>query len=72
MSERNPTEVASCGCPYDPEYDEGHLGWHLVENHIPEELEAVRRDVERADDRLGALEHALRLRTNIYDEEAGA
>jgi hypothetical protein len=25
--------VAECGCPYDPVYDEGSLGWHLVENH---------------------------------------
>ena len=30
---RNPTMVAECGCPYDPEYDEGHLGWHLIANH---------------------------------------
>ena len=37
MTERNPTEVARCGCPYDPEYDEGSLGWHLHENH-PEML----------------------------------
>jgi hypothetical protein len=25
--------VAKCGCPYDPDYDEGYLGWHLPENH---------------------------------------
>ena len=31
---RNPTMVADCGCPYDPEYDEGSLGWHLIENHL--------------------------------------
>jgi hypothetical protein len=30
---RNPTMVAECGCPYDPDYDEGQVGWHLVENH---------------------------------------
>ena len=28
MITRNPTMVAECGCPYDPVYDEGHLGWH--------------------------------------------
>lgn len=33
VTERNPTEIAPCGCPYDPEYDEGSLGWHLMENH---------------------------------------
>jgi hypothetical protein len=33
MITRNPTEIAMCGCPYDPEYDEGSLGWHLPENH---------------------------------------
>lgn len=38
MITRNPTEVASCGCPYDPEYDEGSLGWHLRENHPENEL----------------------------------
>jgi hypothetical protein len=35
VTERNPTLVAGCGCPYDPGYDEGSLGWHLSENHIP-------------------------------------
>jgi hypothetical protein len=33
MTERKPTMIAACGCPYDPEYDEGSLGWHLLENH---------------------------------------
>ena len=35
MTTRNPTMVAECGCPYDPDYDEGSLGWHLIENHPP-------------------------------------
>jgi hypothetical protein len=30
---RNPTMVAECGCPYDPEYDADSLGWHLAKNH---------------------------------------
>jgi hypothetical protein len=33
MTTRIPTTTAECGCPYDPEYDEGSLGWHLSENH---------------------------------------
>ncbi len=33
MTTRMPTTIAECGCPYDPEYDEGSLGWHLPENH---------------------------------------
>ena len=34
LFERNPTEVAACGCPYDPVHDDGQLGWHLSENHL--------------------------------------
>jgi len=43
---RNPTETAACGCPYDPEYDAGYLGWHLQENH-PEVEAGLGRDVAR-------------------------
>jgi hypothetical protein len=39
---RTPTMVAKCGCPHDPVYDEGHLDWHLRENHP--EGEASRGD----------------------------
>jgi hypothetical protein len=42
---RNPTMIAKCGCPYDPEYDEGHLGWHLTKNHIPETLQSALLDL---------------------------
>jgi hypothetical protein len=59
LTERNPTEVASCGCPYDPEYDADSLGWHLVENHLPEEIAHVRRDLNHALDRLDVLAWVL-------------
>ena len=32
-SARRTTAVAKCGCPFDPDYDEGYLGWHLKANH---------------------------------------
>ncbi len=69
---RTPTEIAPCGCPYDPEYDEGHLGWHLVENHLSEEFAEARHDLEDAAARLAALEHALRLRGVIHDRPEAA
>ena len=70
MTTRKPTMVAKCGCPYDPEYDEGSLGWHLNENHIPEEIAWMRRDFTEMVARLDVLERALRARTDIYDGEA--
>lgn len=45
---RTPTEVARCGCPYDPEYDEGSLGWHLRENHPPLVHELRERVIQEA------------------------
>ena len=69
MTKRNPTEVAACGCPYDPEYDFGSLGWHLTENHIPEEIDLLRSDLARTSERLDAINRALRARTDIYDGE---
>jgi hypothetical protein len=42
--------------PYDPAYDEGSLGWHLVENHIPDEIDWLRRDLNESLKRLDALE----------------
>jgi hypothetical protein len=44
MTTQIPTTIAECGCPYDPEYDEGSLGWHLPENHVPWTLSFLRAD----------------------------
>ena len=43
---RSPTEVAECGCPHDPEYDEGSMGWHLVECPIREAFAISRHRVK--------------------------
>jgi hypothetical protein len=37
----------------------GHSGWHLVENHIIEEISEMRDELSRLLDRLEALEQAL-------------
>jgi hypothetical protein len=55
MTTRNPTLVAECGCPYDPKYDEGHLGWHLTENHIAEAIRSLKNDVSTLAQNLAAL-----------------
>jgi len=65
--ERNPTEVAKCGCPYDPEYDEGSLGWHLPENHVPLELSSLRRQLQEMVSRIDRLEETLREHTDFYE-----
>lgn len=56
---RKPTMVAACGCPYDPEYDEGHLGWHLPENHIRETFSSLQRDLAHMQETLARLELAV-------------
>jgi len=56
---RIPTTVARCGCPYDPDYDEGHLSWHLTENHIPVVIESLKRDICHMGEELAELEYAL-------------
>ena len=55
MTERNPTKVAACGCPYDPEYDEGSLGWHLTENHLHDRIDSIRMDLKGMTHNLEAL-----------------
>jgi hypothetical protein len=69
LTVRNPTEIAPCGCPYDPEYDEGSLGWHRLENHVPMVIEGLRGELRSAVGSLDRLEKALRMRTTIYDTE---
>ena len=59
MTERKPTMIADCGCPYDPEYDEGSLGWHQSENHIPETIRSLKGTVARLAEELARLESDL-------------
>jgi hypothetical protein len=56
---RKPTMVATCGCPYDPVYDEDCVGWHLTENHIPETINSLRGDLSHMQETLARLELAL-------------
>jgi hypothetical protein len=85
-TERNPTMVAKCGCPYDPEYDEGHLGWHLAENHpemeghmlrtrypTKEEAELVGREFPNGDEvlLLPFVEEVQRQIVALIFEDAG-
>ena len=55
---RRPTEIAPCGCRYDPEYDEGHVGWHLATNpvHIRESIDSIIEDLGRLRDAVALLE----------------
>jgi hypothetical protein len=62
MGTRNPTEIAECGCPFDPVYDKDSLGWHLTENHLPEAFRSVRSDLQNALSELGHIERALEKR----------
>ncbi len=65
MTERNPTEVAACGCPYDPEYDAGSLGWHLAENHIREAIHHLQGMAYEMNAELGRLEMAFAARDGV-------
>lgn len=59
---RQPAMVAECGCPYDPEYDEGSLGWHLTANHPeadPERLIARAAERAKAGSRFGRHLHVV-------------
>jgi hypothetical protein len=47
--------VAPCGCPYDPEYDEDSLGWHLRENHIEDGFDDVFGSLELVREALEGL-----------------
>lgn len=60
IPERNPTEIASCGCPYDPEYDAGSFGgWHLPENHLGLLFEGVRGSLHHIAEVLEELERVV-------------